>query len=257
MSGIAALRHAEQQGDILSAPSLWQAYENTETGMQTDPYQLLTGEMLTFALLGKAFYVYPEQAWIRSLVAEDVFAQAPFAESQPDVVAGLASLQRWSRTVSENAFADLCSDYTRLFIGPGKVLAPPWESVYFSEDRLTFQESTLQVREWYRRFGLESDKLHHEPDDHIGLELEFVAHLARRALLALEQHDQGGYDAAVGAQGQFIAEHLGRWASGWCGQVEAQAQTDFYRGVAMLTRGAVAEAANYSDAGNIRAPGYT
>jgi TorA maturation chaperone TorD len=214
----------------------------TGKGMEANAYQVLTGEMLTFALLGKAFYVYPDRAWIQSLATEDVFAQAPFGDTRPETVAALELLQRWSRSLSEDTFDELCSDYTRLFIGPGKVLSPPWESVYFSEDRLTFQESTLQVREWFRRFGLESDKLYREPDDHIGLEFEFVAHLARHALRALEQNDQHGYEAATSAQRDFIAEHL-RWAPGWCGQVETHAKTDFYRGMAMLARGAVAEAA--------------
>jgi TorA maturation chaperone TorD len=215
--------------------------------MEANAYQVLTGEMLTFALLGRAFYVYPDQAWIQSLATEEVFAQAPFAETRPETVEALALLQRWSGGASPSAFDDICSDYTRLFIGPGKVLAPPWESVYFSEDRLTFQESTLQVRGWFRRFGLESDKLHHEPDDHIGLEFEFVAHLARCALLALEQNDEARYDATIEARRQFIAEHPGRWAAGWCEQVEKHARTDFYRGMAMLARGAVAEALSLSN----------
>lgn len=215
-------------------------------------FNVLTGQVLMFSLLGKSFYNYPEEAWIRSLVSEDVFSQAPFAEHQSDVTLALAMLQGWSKGVAQTRLADLCSDYTRLFIGPGKVLAAPWESVYFSDDRLTFQESTLQVREWYRRFGLESDKVYHEPDDHIGLELEFVAHLARLALLALGKDDQDQYRAAIDAQRQFIAQHLGRWVSGWCGQVETHANTAFYRGVAMLTRGSVAEAARLFD---IQIPG--
>lgn len=99
---------------------------------------------------------------------------------------------------------------------------------------------------WYRRFGLQSDRLYQEPDDHIGLELEFVAHLAKQALRALEQNDQAKFDAAIDAQKKFITEHLGRWALGWCAQVQAQAKTDFYRGIAMLTRGAVTEAASLS-----------
>lgn len=205
--------------------------------------ELLTGEMLTFGLLSKAFYVYPEPAWLQSLVAEDVFADAPFAVEQPQVVAALELLQTWSRGVSEQTSEEVRVDYTRLFIGPGKVLTPPWESVYFSEERLTFQQETLQVREWYRRFGLQVERLYQEPDDHIGLELEFVAHLAKLGLLALEQNDQARFDELRDAQKKFITEHPGRWAFGWCAQVEAQAHTDFYRGMAMLTRGALSEAA--------------
>ena len=50
---------------------------------------------------------------------------------------------------------------------------------------MIFQEQTLHVRQWYSRFGLQVVKLHKEPDDHIGLELEFVAHLANLALQAI------------------------------------------------------------------------
>lgn len=211
--------------------------------MELNWNEILTGEMLTFALLGKAFYVYPEPAWLESLVAEEVFADAPFASAQPQVVSALQLLQAWSKNVTPTSIDDVRTDYSRLFIGPGKVITPPWESVYFSVERLTFQRETLQVREWYRRFGLQAEKLYQEPDDHIGLELEFMAHLARLGLLALEQNDQAKFDQAIDAQKKFLTEHLGHWVLGWCDQVERNARTDFYRGIAMLTSGAVKEVA--------------
>jgi putative dimethyl sulfoxide reductase chaperone len=209
--------------------------------MELNWNELLTGEMLTFALLSKTFYVYPDKAWLQSLVEGEVFAEAPFASEQPSVVSALQLLQAWSRGVNDQTIEDVRVDYTRLFIGPGKVLTPPWESVHFSEERLTFQQETLQVREWYRRFGLQVERLYQEPDDHIGLELEFVAHLAKQGLVALEQSDQARFDQLLDAQKQFIVEHPGRWAFDWCAMIEEQAHTDFYRGMAMLTRGALTE----------------
>ena len=65
-------------------------------------------------------------------------------------------------------------DYLRLFVGLGMPLAPPWESTWANDARLLFQRETLDVRYWYRSAGLELARLHHDPDDHIGLELEFV-----------------------------------------------------------------------------------
>ncbi|MBI5650040.1 MAG: molecular chaperone TorD family protein [Chloroflexi bacterium] len=211
--------------------------------MELNWNEILTGEMLTFALLGKAFYADPDPAWLRALATDEVFAEAPFAASQPQVVAALQLLQTWSRGISDQAIDDARADYTRLFIGPGQVVTPPWESVFFSQERLTFQQETLQVREWYRRFGLQAERLYQEPDDHIGLELEFVAHLANLGLRALAQTDQAEFDALIDAQKKFLTEHLTRWAFDWCAQVEQHAHTDFYRGIAMLTRGALAEAA--------------
>ena len=214
--------------------------------MPTDWNESLTGEMLVFGLLGKVWYEYPEKAWLQSLVESDVFSEAPFGGEDPDVVAALGELQGWSNQnragLSDEAFEALVFDYTRLFIGPGTVLTPPWESVSFSEERLTFQESTLQVREWYRRFGLETKKLHNEPDDHIGLELEFLAHLAKLGVAESQGTAQPPLKL-LDAQREFMTEHVLTWAPDWCGQVQAQARTNFYRGIALMTRGALKQAA--------------
>ena len=208
--------------------------------------EVLTGEMLVFGLLGKVFYDYPEKAWLQSLIESDVFSEVPFAGDQPDVVAALGDLQAWTNEnragISDEAFEALRIDYTRLFIGPGTVLTPPWESVYFSEERLTFQESTLHVRDWYRRFGLEMIKLHNEPDDHIGLELEFLAHLAKLGVAESEGSSQPPLEL-LDAQRGFLTEHVLTWAPDWCRRVQVEARSKFYRGIALMTRGALGHTA--------------
>ena len=207
----------------------------------------LTGESLLLGLLGKALYQEPDKAWIHSLAAGQVFEEAPLQLQHPDAGQGLASLQKFSQGaesgVSEQVFEELRLDYTRLFIGPGKVLVPPWESVYFNEERLVFQEQTLQVRGWYRRFGLQVEKLYNEPDDHIGLELAFLAHLSGLGVQALEEGDPERFNALLSAQRDFLSQHVLRWAPQFCEQAAAQARTDFYRGVALLTRGALLDLA--------------
>ena len=109
------------------------------------------------------------------------------------------------------------------------------------EDRLTFQAETLQVRAWYRQFGLQAVKLYAEPDDHVALELAFMAHLAQLALAAQAQGDQARLAGLLAAERAFLAEHPQRWVPGWAGQVIEQARTDFYRGLAYLTVGVLAE----------------
>src|ERR1700690_61067 len=154
----------------------------------------LTGEALLYGLLGKVLYEEPDKNWLDSLISEDVFAEIPFGEGQPEVQQGLELLRRWtdenSKGISEEEFKALKRDQLYLFIGTDHVLAPVWESVYFSEKRLVFQEQTLQVRDWYSRFGLQAERLNREPDDHIGLEMNFVAHLATMASQAAEAEDE-------------------------------------------------------------------
>jgi TorA maturation chaperone TorD len=200
--------------------------------------------MLLLQLLGKVFYSLPDRDWFQSLIAEDTFADVPFAGAQPDVQTGLALLQAWSKGgLDDAAFKAVQIDYTRLFTGYEKMAVPPWESVYFSEERLTFQEETMDVRRWYGRFGLEVERLRQEPDDHIGLELTFMAHLAWRGLQCLEAGDKAGLERSLGAQRAFLSEHLLRWGVHWAGLAAETAQTNLYRGLALLTRGALLELA--------------
>lgn len=109
-------------------------------------------------------------------------------------------------------------DYLRLFVGVGTPLAPPWESTWANDARLLFQRETLDVRYWYRSAGLQLTRLHHDPDDHIGLELEFAGLLLERG------------DAQTAAA--FVREHPLAWADRWVDAVKANARCEFYAAVA-------------------------
>lgn len=220
--------------------------ENKLLSLQIEEWTtFLTAEMLVFGLLGKALHSYPDEAWLYSLAKEGVFKELPLESDVPEVQRGSTLMQAWTENMlssKESTFAALLSDYNRLFIGPDKLLAPPWGSIYLTKERLIFQEQTLEVRNWYRRFGLELNNLYHEPDDHIGLELSFLAHLAQLALQALKNQDAVALDNLLHDQHDFLIAHPLRWASMWCDLVDQHAQTDFNRGIALLANGALKEA---------------
>lgn len=105
----------------------------------------------------------------------------------------------------------LVGEYTKLMIGPGKVPAPPWESIYVSREPLLFQESTLEVREAYAAAGFEAAGYPREADDHLATELNFMAALADRAVRAYESEDIEVYENALRAQSRFLKNHLLVW----------------------------------------------
>lgn len=207
----------------------------------------LIGEALLFGLLGKSLYEELDKTRLAPLIDQDMFAESPFGADQTEVKHGLELLQRWSgenrNGISDEEFKALKQDQLQLFIGIDHVLAPIWESIYFNENRFVFQEQTLQVRDWFSRFGLQAERLHQEPDDHIGLELSFVAHLATMASQAAEMEDQQTFAETLQAQRDFLTEHLLRWGPAWARLVKKHAETDFYRGLAHLTHGALLAAA--------------
>ncbi len=210
--------------------------------------QNLIGEALLFGLLGKILYGDLDKTWLESLIGEDVFTETPWGTEQPEIQRGLELLGRWAienrSGISDAEFKALKRDQLHLFIGTDHVLAPVWESVFFSEKRFVFQEQTLQVRAWYSRFGLQFEKINREPDDHIGIELVFVAHLASYALRAIAE-DQNAVDDIIQAQCDFLSEHLLRWGPAWAKLVKQHAETDFYRGIGHLTHGALFAAAEF------------
>ena len=209
----------------------------------TDWTPELTGELLLLGLLGKLIYTEPDSETLNQIFSEDVFSETPLGSDLPEMIEGLKLINAWRKaqgeTLNDAALTDLRVDYTALFLGPGKILAPLWESVHFSDERLVFQERTLDVRNWYRRFGLEPERLYREPDDHIGLEMSFMARLAGLSLQALEEGDDTAFSALVEAQKEFFRAHLVQWAPAWAKLVVANARTDFFKGLGHLTLGAV------------------
>jgi TorA maturation chaperone TorD len=205
----------------------------------------LTGEVLLLSLLSKILYSEPELEMLENISREDVFSDSPFAAEDTDVINGLGYLQKWSNEFqaddNEEIRTEIKSDYVRIMVGADDFNTPPWESVFFNENRMIFQEETLKVRSWYKRFGLASEKLYNEPDDHIALEISFIAHLASLSLEALKKDDEDTFEKTMIAQHDFLKEHLLQWGPTWCDLVYQNAQTDFYKGTALLLKGALME----------------
>lgn len=153
--------------------------------------------------------------------------------------------RRGARMLLDGADGDaveLARDYRALLVGPGDRFLPPYESVYRSREGLVFEEQTLQVRAAYRAFGLVAPALNREPDDHIGLELQFLAEVCLRSLDALDRGDDDALDATLAAHQAFLEDHLLVWAPAYLERVHDGAATEFFRGAALLTAGLLDEA---------------
>lgn len=134
-------------------------------------------------------------------------------------------------------------DYQALFVGPDHLLAPPYESVYRTTDRLLFEGPTFEVRAAYAEFGMQAPKLNQEPDDHAGLEFSFLSLLCGQAIDALRRGAREALDTTLAAQRRFLHEHLLRWGGDCLHLVEENATTAFYRGTGALGLGLLTHAA--------------
>jgi TorA maturation chaperone TorD len=136
----------------------------------------------------------------------------------------------------EGGLIGLSAQYTRLFVGPGKLACPPWESVYRSNSRALFQRSTLDVRNAYREQGLLPQMYPRVADDHIALELGFLAQLAKRAMDAHQAEDTNACKAALEASARFASEHLNVWLVDYASDLQKEAPDSLYAAVAHLAQ---------------------
>lgn len=138
-------------------------------------------------------------------------------------------------------FQKLKPEFTRLFIGPHHLPAPPYESVYRSVERVLMQKITIEVRKKYWDAGLEVKNLNREPDDYIGLELEFMYYLNNQAVNALKRKDFTTMLKAVGEQNCFLTEHLNQWVPAFCDDIAANTRQEFFRCLAGFLKGFIME----------------
>nr|WP_239539014.1 molecular chaperone TorD family protein [Arcanobacterium pluranimalium] len=117
----------------------------------------------------------------------------------------------------------------------------PYESVHRGQDRLVFDTQTLEVRSFYRELNLEAPNLNREPDDHIGLEFDFIAQALSLWLTALEHNAPNDAERYRNAVVAFHNEHLAQWVPEFLENAEKLADTKFLQGVIALSRGAMNE----------------
>lgn len=128
-------------------------------------------------------------------------------------------------------------DFSKLFIGPYSLLAPPYESIYLSGKRLVMQEPTVQVRKKYAEFDIMVNRNDNTPDDRIDIEFEFMSLLiAREREMPISSNEEQS-KIFLHAQKDFLKEHLLKWAPLFCADIKKNAETDLYRGFARLLNG--------------------
>ncbi len=128
----------------------------------------------------------------------------------------------------DNKLDALRSEYTRLFVGPLELKAPPWESIYANKQRTLFQQSTLDVRNAYRAQGLLPAEYPSVADDHLALECAFLAQLGSRAQTACDNNDTEAVKTALDASKQFLEEHLLVWITDYSKDLSTAERADFY-----------------------------
>ncbi len=137
--------------------------------------------------------------------------------------------------MSKEEVEEIKDEYNRLFIGPGKLAAPPWASVYLSEERIIFDEHTLSVREFYKSWGVSVNLDIKVPDDHLGYELEFMSIMSKKAMEAIENNNMLSLKKVIEAQKSFLDKHILKWTDEFLKILYKNSKKDYFKGLALFT----------------------
>lgn len=140
----------------------------------------------------------------------------------------------WSRP-DPGEFPERAAEYERLFVGPGPVPCPPYES-FWREDVPSLIRATLmgpcttQLVTLYGALGLQLKQAAAELPDHVAVELEALSVAQARA-------DRPDIAAAL------VTDHLAVWLPPLCEAVLAASTFPYYRSLASATSRWVTELA--------------
>jgi len=137
--------------------------------------------------------------------------------------------------------AQLSKEHLRLFVGPGRVPCPPYESVY-RQDRpilergLVMGPSTADVRHRYAEADLVLPKNFTDLPDHIAVEMEFMHFLCAEELKSIEQGNLQESERRRKMEQEFLKEHLEPWVESFADHVLNSTNSSFYRTAAELLK---------------------
>ncbi|EJL6664792.1 molecular chaperone TorD [Vibrio cholerae] len=160
--------------------------------------------------------------WLSSLFFQELSEQDIARYHSAEVrtfLSGLADEQSLSREVKhlvealnrlqdrQDAQLELAADFCDLFLKSDRDSALPYASVYTDKGLLNGKPAQ-QMRELLGAHGVKVEQNLNEPEDHLAIQLDFLAHLA---ISANQIEHSAQLSLALQAQSDFISQHLLTW----------------------------------------------
>ena len=140
-----------------------------------------------------------------------------------------------SKIDQDKMLFDLVTEYTRLFIGPGKHISPH-ESVHINSEGGLWGASTVAVSLFIKGIGFEFQVENSMIPDHISVDFELMQRLAHHEAQAWVTGDDQTAIDCLAVEHRFLKQHLIKWVPRFCEQVITETEFSFYREMAKLTR---------------------
>ena len=199
---------------------------------------ILANRCYLYILLRHVFGHEPNREMLKAVTSDHTCEAMELISDGDEFVPYIERFAELRQAVSNDPEAvldALKSEYTYLLIGPNKLPAPPWESVYITKERLILQESTMRVRRAYLKYQLLPAEYPHVADDHIAMELDFMARLAQMSQKSLDEGDMEKLETLLADQSAFLDEHLLKWVGAFAEEIQGAKTRHLYPQMVLLT----------------------
>lgn len=182
-----------------------------------------------YSFLSSVFLTLPDKELLESLTSLDL---------EPTESAGCKSIAAYARSITgqdhEEALLDLARDRARLMRGANNEgMEPPYESLYI-EAGAKSNITNGSINRFFADSGFAKISDVKDAPEQIGVEINFVATLMQREAVALREDNAEAAAYWCEMRDRFMEQHLGRWVHAYAKAMHEHANTQFYRGVALL-----------------------
>jgi putative dimethyl sulfoxide reductase chaperone len=211
--------------------------------------ELAQARSRVYGFLGGVFNRLPDDQFAASLSSPELATFLSILgegeDASEDMQEGLRLMKAFTGASNgkpvEELKTDLAVERTRLLRGikPGYGPPPPYESVYVEPKQPRLTQAMLSVRDAYAEAGVGLPEDVQDQPDFIGIELDFMRHLTEKESHAWDKSDQSEAKEVLEKEQRFLETHILQWIPRYCDAMLRDAQFDFYRGIARLTKGFV------------------
>lgn len=198
----------------------------TVDGTRAAIVDFMTSRAHVYDLLSRCF-----ETEITAAFADDLARGFDFDSDDETLCAELEAMRESVRDLNEQGLEQLAVVFDRVFFGMGPRTAQkafPYESVYTSDRGIMMQEAYSQVTNVYRTMNLRKDERFTEPEDHLAVELAFMALLSQQTARRLADGDERAATDLAARQLAFANDHLLNWLPRFCADLRTGAESGFY-----------------------------
>lgn len=163
-----------------------------------------------------------------------------FPEISNDLGDGYRKLENYLKTPKRDPTSELATDFSKIFsCNPirNRENVCPVEYNYTNSPNLKSRDAGSNALKGFYEKNSVNRVAAGLPMEHIAVELEYMAYMCQKSLIAINHMQVHEVIKFLNEQTVFLEKRLLHWVPNMCDEMLICSRTDFYKGIALITKG--------------------